>query len=51
LTALWRTRSYDLQLDATLAQAGRRTHLAWDRQSPDIDPRTSRVRFTDDPSV
>jgi hypothetical protein len=42
--------SYDLQLSANLAQAGRRTYLAWYRQSPDIDPRTSRVRFTDDPS-
>jgi hypothetical protein len=42
--------SYDLQLFASLAQVGRRTYLAWDRQSPDIDPRTSRVRFTDDPS-
>jgi hypothetical protein len=42
--------TYDLQLDATLAGVGRRTYLAWDRQSPDIDPRTSRVRFTDDPS-
>lgn len=42
--------TYDLQLGATLARVRRRTYLAWDRQSPDIDPRTSRVRFTDDPS-
>jgi hypothetical protein len=54
LAGRWRSRlvsrgTYDLQLHAALARVGRRTYLAWDRQSPDIDPATSRVRFTDDP--
>lgn len=56
LSGRWSSRlvsrgSYDLQVDANLAQARGTTYLAWSRELPDGDEQTRRVLVTDNPGV
>jgi hypothetical protein len=56
LSGRWSSRlvsrgSYDLQVDANLAQARGTTYLAWSRELPDGDEQTRRVLVSDNPGV
>jgi hypothetical protein len=56
LSGHWSSRlvsrgSYDLQVQANLAQARGTTYLAWNRELPDGDEQTRRVLVTDHPGV